>query len=152
MSNQLVHYLHSAAIGKITARVVLWLIWLQMPNLLSVLLPLSLFLTILLVYGRMYADSEMTVLFACGVSRAKLMRIAGAIALGAFTFTMDSLPGTPQIQNIIPTTFFNTNTWAAPWLGVIGAVFILTLGLLYLDRQRKRAEKAGEGYGINLVN
>jgi H+/gluconate symporter-like permease len=78
--------------------------------------------------------------------------IPGAIALGAFTFTMDSLPGTPQIQNIIPTTFFNTNTWAAPWLGVIGAVFILTLGLLYLDRQRKRAEKAGEGYGINLVN
>ena len=78
--------------------------------------------------------------------------IPGAIALGAFTFTMDSLPGTPQIQNIIPTTFFNTNTWAAPWLGVTGAVYIVTLGLLYLDRQRKRAEKAGEGYGINMVN
>ncbi|NYY80507.1 hypothetical protein DMH27_13250 [Raoultella planticola] len=27
------------------------------------------------------------------------------IALGAFTFTMDALPGSPQIQNIIPTTF-----------------------------------------------
>src|SRR4249919_455974 len=33
------------------------------------------------------------------------------IALGAFTFTMDALPGTPQIQNIIPTTFFKTTTW-----------------------------------------
>jgi H+/gluconate symporter-like permease len=32
--------------------------------------------------------------------------IPGTIALGAFTFTMDALPGTPQIQNIIPTTFF----------------------------------------------
>ena len=52
--------------------------------------------------------------------------IPGTIALGAFSFTMDSLPGTPQIQNIIPTTFFNTTTWAAPWLGVIGAVFIFT--------------------------
>ena len=40
--------------------------------------------------------------------------IPGTIALGAFTFTMDSLPGTPQIQNIIPTTFFKTDTWAAP--------------------------------------
>ena len=40
--------------------------------------------------------------------------IPGTIALGAFTFTMDSLPGTPQIQNIIPTTFFHTTTWAAP--------------------------------------
>ena len=78
--------------------------------------------------------------------------IPGAIALGAFTFTMDSLPGTPQIQNIIPTTFFNTNTWAAPWLGIIGAVFILFSGLLYLEKQRRKAEKTGEGYGINLVN
>ena len=32
--------------------------------------------------------------------------IPGTIALGAFTFTMDALPGTPQIQNVIPTTFF----------------------------------------------
>jgi H+/gluconate symporter-like permease len=40
--------------------------------------------------------------------------IPGTIALGAFTFTMDSLPGTPQIQNIIPTTFFKTNIYAAP--------------------------------------
>jgi hypothetical protein len=40
--------------------------------------------------------------------------IPGTIALGAFTFTMDSLPGTPQIQNIIPTTFFKTTTYAAP--------------------------------------
>src|SRR4051794_1749256 len=51
--------------------------------------------------------------------------IPGTIGLGAFTFTMDSLPGTPQIQNIIPTTFFKTDTWAAPILGTIGAFFIL---------------------------
>ncbi|MBL8448131.1 MAG: GntP family permease [Zoogloeaceae bacterium] len=78
--------------------------------------------------------------------------IPGTIALGAFTFTMDSLPGTPQIQNIIPTTFFNTDTWAAPWLGVIGAAFILVCGLSYLEWQRRRAAHAGEGYGTNLVN
>lgn len=34
------------------------------------------------------------------------------IALGAFTFTMDALPGSPQIQNVIPTTFFGTNIYA----------------------------------------
>jgi len=50
--------------------------------------------------------------------------IPGTIALGAFTFTMDALPGSPQIQNIIPTTFFKTSTWAAPWLGLIGGIFI----------------------------
>src|SRR5574338_283298 len=45
--------------------------------------------------------------------------IPGTIALGSFTITMDAFPGTPQIQNVIPTTFFKTNTWAAPWLGGI---------------------------------
>jgi H+/gluconate symporter-like permease len=78
--------------------------------------------------------------------------IPGTIALGAFTFTMDSLPGTPQIQNIIPTTFFNTNTWAAPWLGVIGAIFILLLGLAYLNWRRRQAAARGEGYGEGHQN
>ncbi|HJV27925.1 MAG TPA: GntP family permease [Aromatoleum sp.] len=78
--------------------------------------------------------------------------IPGTIALGAFTFTMDSLPGTPQIQNIIPTTFFKTDTWAAPWLGVTGAVFILATGLAYLEWQRRKALANNEGYGTNLVN
>jgi len=78
--------------------------------------------------------------------------IPGTIALGAFTFTMDALPGTPQIQNIIPTTFFKTDGWAAPWLGVIGAVSILIVGLAYLEWRRRQAAAAGEGYGTKLVN
>ena len=110
-----------------------------------------------LTYGGV---SLFVVVFAVYPFAAELFRaggipkrlIPGTIALGAFTFTMDSLPGTPQIQNIIPTTFFNTDTWAAPWLGTIGAVFILISGLLYLDRQRRRAEIQNEGYGINHVN
>jgi len=73
--------------------------------------------------------------------------IPGAIALGAFTFTMDALPGSPQIQNIIPTTFFKTDAWSAPWLGVVGAVFILAGGLPYLEWRRRRAAAASEGYG-----
>ncbi|MCM3117347.1 GntP family permease [Neobacillus sp. MER 74] len=72
--------------------------------------------------------------------------IPGTIALGAFTFTMDALPGTPQIQNVIPIQFFKTNIYAAPTLGIIGAIFVLGLGLLYLETRRKKAAKAGEGY------
>lgn len=78
--------------------------------------------------------------------------IPGTIALGAFTFTMDALPGTLQIQNIIPTTFFNTDTWAAPWLGVIGSIIIFVAGLSYLNWRRKKAVAAGEGYGKNHLN
>jgi H+/gluconate symporter-like permease len=65
---------------------------------------------------------------------------------------MDSLPGSPQIQNIIPTTFFKTTTWAAPWLGIIGAAFILAMGLFYIESRRRAAQAKGEGYGTKLVN
>ena len=78
--------------------------------------------------------------------------IPGTVALGAFTFTMDSLPGTPQIQNIIPTTFFRTDTWAAPVLGTIGSAFILVVGLAYLEWRRRQAAAAGEGYGEDHTN
>lgn len=72
--------------------------------------------------------------------------IPGTIALGAMTFTMDALPGTPQIQNVIPTTFFKTDVYAAPFLGMIGAIFVFLIGMLYLERRRKKAEESGEGY------
>jgi H+/gluconate symporter-like permease len=76
----------------------------------------------------------------------------GAIALGAFSFTMDSLPGTPQIQNIIPSAFFKTTGWAAPALGTIGSIFIIVVGLTYLEWRRRSALAKGEGYGTSLVN
>ena len=69
------------------------------------------------------------------------------IALGAFTFTMDALPGTPQIQNSIPMKFFNTDLYAAPVFGSFGAALVLTIGLYYLERARRKAMLAGEGYG-----
>ena len=78
--------------------------------------------------------------------------IPGTIALGAFSFTMDALPGTPQIQNIIPTAFFKTTIYAAPWLGTIGTLFILVAGVTYLDWRRRRALATTEGYGDKLLN
>ncbi len=77
--------------------------------------------------------------------------IPGTIALGAFSFTMDSLPGTPQIQNIIPTTFFKTDAYAAPWLGTIGSLFIFAAGIAYLTWRMRAAQAAGEGYGADHV-
>jgi H+/gluconate symporter-like permease len=111
----------------------------------------------LLTYGGV---SLFVVVFAVYPFAAEMFRqggipkrlIPGTIALGAFTFTMDALPGTPQIQNIIPTSFFKTDTWAAPWLGVISALFILVSGLAHLEWRRRQAAAAGEGYGTKLVN
>jgi H+/gluconate symporter-like permease len=111
----------------------------------------------LLTYGGV---SLFVVVFAVYPFAAELFRqsdipkrlIPGTIALGAFTFTMDALPGTPQIQNIIPASFFGTDAWAAPVLGTIGGIFILIVGLAYLEWRRKAARTAGEGYGTELLN
>ena len=111
----------------------------------------------LLTYGGV---SLFVVVFAVYPFAAELFRqsdipkrlIPGTIALGAFTFTMDALPGTPQIQNIIPTAFFGTNAWAAPFLGISGGIFIMILGMSYLEWRRRAAAAAGEGYGNNLLN
>ncbi len=111
----------------------------------------------LLTYGGV---SLFVVVFAVYPFAAELFRqsdipkrlVPGTIALGAFTFTMDALPGTPQIQNIIPTSFFGTTGWAAPVLGTLGGVFILVLGMCYLEWRRRVAVRAGEGYGTDLRN
>ena len=111
----------------------------------------------LLTYGGV---SLFVVVFAVYPFAAEMFRqsaiskrlIPCTIALRAFSFTMDALPGTPQIQNIIPTTFFQTTTWAAPWLGLIGSLFVLAAGLAYIESRRRAAQAKAEGYGINLQN
>jgi H+/gluconate symporter-like permease len=78
--------------------------------------------------------------------------IPATIALGSFTFTMDALPGTPQIQNIIPTNFYGTTIYAAPVCGIFGSVIILLLGLAWLERRRRKAAASKEGYGDHTLN
>ncbi|WP_165675972.1 GntP family permease, partial [Metapseudomonas otitidis] len=73
--------------------------------------------------------------------------LPGAIALGAFTFTMTALPGTPAIQNAIPSPFFGTDAFAAPILGLIGGLLMLGLGSWWLAAQARKLMAAGEGYG-----
>jgi len=78
--------------------------------------------------------------------------IPATIAFSAFTITMDALPGTPQIQNIIPTTFFRTTAYAAPVLSILAAAFTFALCFAYLRLQQNRAAARGEGYGTGHRN
>jgi len=73
--------------------------------------------------------------------------IPATIALGAFTFTMTALPGTPAIQNAIPMPYFGTTAFAAPGLGVIAGLIMFALGMLWLRRRERAARACGEGYG-----
>jgi H+/gluconate symporter-like permease len=71
--------------------------------------------------------------------------IPATIALGAFSFTMTALPGTPAIQNAIPMPFFGTSPFAAPGLGIITAAVMFVLGMWWLTYRAKSL--AAEGYG-----
>jgi H+/gluconate symporter-like permease len=75
--------------------------------------------------------------------------IPGTLALGAFTFTMSALPGTPAIQNAIPMPFFGTTAFAAPGLGIITGLVMFLLGTAWLSRRSAQARAAGEGYGVH---
>ncbi|MBU0906410.1 MAG: GntP family permease, partial [Firmicutes bacterium] len=67
-------------------------------------------------------------------------------ALGAFTFTMTSMPGTPQIQNLIPMEYFNTSPTAAPIIGIVTTLIMAVGGYLWLAYREKSLSAKGEGF------
>ncbi|GAA0105360.1 GntP family permease [Paraclostridium sordellii] len=78
--------------------------------------------------------------------------IPGTIALGAFTFTMTALPGSPEIQNVIPMKYFGTDTFAAPFIGIFASIMMLSLGMIWLTKRVNSAKAHNEGYGNHSDN
>ncbi|MDK9711142.1 GntP family permease [Acidaminobacter sp.] len=72
--------------------------------------------------------------------------VAIPLFLGAATFTMTMMPGTPTIQNVVPTTFLGTTVTAAPLLGILGSAAAIAFGLLFMKYELKLATKNGEKY------
>lgn len=72
--------------------------------------------------------------------------IPGTVALGAFTFTMTAMPGTPQIQNLIPMQYFHTTPTAASVIGIVASLIMGVGGYLYLRRREKVLLARGEHF------
>ena len=70
----------------------------------------------------------------------------GIYFFGVATFVMSMLPGTPQIQNIIPTKYLGTTAMAAPALGLIASMLVITGNYFLLGWMIRRSKKRGEGY------
>ncbi|MBA3988588.1 LPS export ABC transporter permease LptF [Aliidiomarina maris] len=87
ISQQFVSVLTEASEGQVPATLILQVLGLQLPALAALILPISLFLGILMAHGRIYADNEMAVLHACGVSEWYVTRatLAFATVLAAIT-------------------------------------------------------------------
>ena len=72
--------------------------------------------------------------------------IPGCIACGAFTFAMTAFPGSPQLNNIIPSKYFGTTAMAGPVLGIIAGILMLVLGVLWLERSARKMVANGEHF------
>lgn len=80
-SGRFVSYLGRAAEGKMTFEFLFLILGFHIPSFLQIIIPLAFFLSLLLAYGRLYIENEMSILFACGISKSKLMFYTLGIAL-----------------------------------------------------------------------
>ncbi len=71
--------------------------------------------------------------------------------IGIFSFAMVALPGTPQIQNIIPSSYFGTSTWAGVGIGLFATVLFLGSAMGWLSFRAKSLKAKGEGYGGEIA-
>ena len=72
--------------------------------------------------------------------------IVATIMVTPVTVCMAMLPGSPSTQNLIPTTYFGTNAYAGPVIGIICAVIMFAAAYLYLNWQIRKARNAGEHF------
>lgn len=102
----------------------------------------SLFVVVFIMYPMGYAIYK-----SADIPRTFL---PAAIAFGAFGITMTSIPGTPQIQNLIPMPYFGTTAAAAPALGIVAALLVGIPGYLYLDSRVRKAKKEGRHFSEDI--
>lgn len=80
ISHKVVRLVAMAASGHISSHILFQVILFQIPDLVAFLLPIGLFLAILLCYSRFFADNEIPVMLACGISWQRLTWIALSLA------------------------------------------------------------------------
>lgn len=99
--------------------------------------------TALLTYGGVLVFVVIFSIYSFGVQLIERARIpkrlmVGAVALGAGTFTLTAMPGTPSLNNVIAASALGTDLYAAPLLGIVGSALMFGLGMWYLEKQRIR--------------
>lgn len=108
----------------------------------------------LLTYGGVVVFVVIFTMYPLGIT---LMREANlpkrlfcaATALGAGTFTMTALPGTPSIHNVIAASALGTDLFAGAWIGLLASVLMVGLGMAYVQREWRLARERGEGFEAN---
>lgn len=109
------------------------------------------FISALLTYGGISLFVVIFVLIPLAKPLFKQLNIAWnlvliPVTLGFGSFTMTMLPGTPSIQNVVPTAYLGTSLTAAPLLGMIGSVVAIAFTLWYMNSMLKKSMAKGETF------
>ena len=79
-----------------------------------------------------------------------------SFVFGAASMTMTMIPGTPQIQNLMPTKYMSSTPASAPVLGLLGAAIVFTLNVLYMKYCVAKFKREGEHYaaptGVGMIS
>lgn len=90
MSGRVIKYFGMAADGRMDVKLLTAVLVYRLPGFLDLIVPLALFIAVLLTFGRLYLDNEMSVLHASGVSRARIvghLALPVALVMALVTFT-----------------------------------------------------------------
>ena len=105
----------------------------------------------LLTYGGVVVFVVIFAMYPLGLSLLQQADVpkrlfCAALALGAGTFTLTALPGTPSIHNVIASVALGTDLFSAGWLGLFGGAIMFGCGMWYLESQRRVARENGEHF------
>ncbi|MFJ8256758.1 GntP family permease [Peribacillus asahii] len=71
------------------------------------------------------------------------------VFLGIGTFTMTMLPGTPSIQNVVPTKYLGTQLTAAPLIGIVATIVAIAAGIWYMRFALNKSIKNKETFKLD---
>ena len=107
-----------------------------------------------LTYGGVVVFVVIFTMYPLGISMMREANLpkrlfCAATALGAGTFTMTALPGSPSIHNVIAASALGTDLFAGAWIGLFASALMIVLGMAYVQREWRLARERGEGFEAN---
>ena len=108
----------------------------------------------LLTYGGVVVFVVVFTMYPLGITLMREANLpkriwAAATSIGAGTFTMTALPGSPSIHNVISASALGTDLFAGGWIGIFASLIMGGLGMWYVEREWRLARVAGEGFVEN---
>jgi len=145
IGSRFVSYFEQASEGLIDPSVILYAVFLRVPDFISLLLPLSFFIGILITVSRLYADREIYAYFSTGISPITLIKFIFPQALIYMVFTLILSLYIAPVSKEISNELLKVNTFEEQ-------IASLAPGEIYGIKGSKSFITVGENNETNLKN